>query len=136
MRRSDLDQSNTIGTTIVGSAIRVHRELGPGLLETAYQACLCWELRHAELSIETEVKLPITYRSCSIDAGYRVDILIERAVIIENKAVERLLPVHTAQLLTYLQLSGLWLGYLLNWNVKLMKHGINRFVVGGVGAGP
>jgi GxxExxY protein len=119
-----------IGSMVVDSAIQVHRELGPGLLESTYQACLAMELRRAALRVQTEVKLPVEYKGHRIEVGYRIDMIVEGLVVVENKAVERLLPVHTAQLLTYLELSGIWLGFLLNWNVKLMKRGIHRFVVG------
>lgn len=119
-----------IGKAVVTSAISVHRVLGPGLLESAYQTCLTIELRSAGFAVETEVRIPIEYRGRSLDVGYRLDMLVDQAVIVENKAVERLLPIHTAQLLTYLELSGHRLGFLLNWNVKLMKEGIHRFVMG------
>ena len=130
MMRKQRDRIEEIGKTIVHSAIRVHRSLGPGLLESAYQACLAMELRNAGLWVETEVDLPIGYKGVEVEVGYRIDMLIENSVVIENKAVERLLSVHTAQILAYLELSGHWLGYLLNWNVTLMKSGIHRFVVG------
>jgi GxxExxY protein len=123
-------QIEQIGYQVVGSAIRVHRALGPGLLESAYQACLAMELRNAGLWVETEVNLPIKYKGVEVEVGYRLDMLIGNSVVIENKAVERLLSIHTAQILTYLELSGHRLGYLLNWNVTLMKSGIHRFVVG------
>lgn len=119
-----------IGTIVVDSAIHVHRELGPGLLESAYQSCLGYELKIQGLEVQTEVKLPLTYRGLSVDNGYRIDMLVDDLVVIENKAVERLLPIHTAQLLTYLELSGKKLGFLLNWHVPLMKSGIRRFVFG------
>lgn len=118
-----------IGRTIVHFAIRVHRALGPGLLESAYQACLGYELESAGLEVECQVRLPLRYRGLTIDNGYRLDMRVEGEVIIENKTVERLLPVHTAQILTYLELSGCRLGFLLNWQVALMKHGIKRFVL-------
>lgn len=114
---------------IVHSAITVHKALGPGLLESAYQACLGFELESSGFEVEYEVKIPVTYRGLSIDNGYRVDMLVGRGVIVENKVVEHLLPVHTAQILTYLELGGYRLGYLLNWHVTLMKHGIHRFVL-------
>jgi GxxExxY protein len=98
-------------------------------MESTYQTCVAFELRSAGLDVRTEVVLPIVYGGARIDVGYRVDMLIDGMVIIENKAVERLLRVHTAQILTYLQLSGFKLGFLLNWNVRLMKHGISRFVI-------
>lgn len=130
MNRTERDRLNAIGTTIVRSAVKVHKSLGPGLLESTYQACLAMELRKTRLKVENEVHLPIEYRGQRIEVGYRIDMIVERSVLIENKAVEHLLSVHTAQVLTYLELSGLRLGYLLNWNVRLMKSGIHRFVVG------
>jgi GxxExxY protein len=130
MRSEERDRTEAIGKTIVHSAIRVHRALGPGLLESAYQACLAMELRNTGLWVETEVNLPIEYKGVEVDVGYRLDMLIGNSVVVENKAVESLLSVHTAQILTYLELGGHRLGYLLNWNVTLMKSGIHRFVVG------
>ncbi len=117
-----------IASKIVDSAIRVHRALGPGLLESAYQQCIAYELRKAGLLIECEVMQPINYDGQKIDIGYRIDMLVEKRIIIENKTVERLLPIHEAQLLTYLKLSGCKIGFLLNWNVPLMKQGIKRMV--------
>jgi GxxExxY protein len=119
-----------IGHQVVGSAIRVHRALGPGLLESAYQACLAFDLSEAGFRVDTEVVLPIDFNGRHVEAGYRIDVIVERSVIIENKVVEHLLPIHAAQIPTYLRLSGVRLGYLLNWNVKLMKRGIHRFVLG------
>ena len=130
MKLSERDRLNQTGTAIVQSAIKVHKTLGPGLLESAYQTCLALELRKMGFEVETEVQLPIVYKGCRIHAGYRIDMLVGDSVVIENKAVDRLLPVHTAQILTYLELSGKQLGYLLNWNVRLMKSGIKRFVAG------
>jgi GxxExxY protein len=117
-----------IAKTIVDAAITVHRALGPGLLETAYQACLAYELRKRGLRVACEVLLPVLYDGQQIDVGYRIDMLVEDCIIIENKAVDQLLPVHEAQLLTYLKLRDCRLGFLLNWNVSLMKHGIRRMV--------
>ena len=117
-----------VGRIIVDSAIRVHRELGPGLLESAYQACLAYELRSAGLKVKCEVPLSVQYGEIRIDAGYRIDMLVSDCIVIENKAVERILPIHAAQLLTYLRLSDRRLGFLLNWHVKLMKQGVKRFV--------
>ena len=117
-----------VGKQIVDAAIKVHRALGPGLLESAYQHCLAYELRKRGLKVECELQLPVLYDGVHIDAGYRIDMLIEDRVIIENKAVKEILPVHKAQLLTYLKLHDRRLGYLLNWNVPLMKQGINRMV--------
>lgn len=112
----------------VDAAIKVHRALGPGLLESAHQKCLEYELRKRGLQVECEVLLPVIYEGVQIDAGYRIDMLVEDCVIIENKTVEKLLPIHQAQLLTYLKLRDCRLGFLLNWNVPLMKQGIKRMV--------
>jgi len=117
-----------IAKAIVDAAIKVHRALGPGLLESAYQKCLAYELRKRGLRVKCEVVLPIVYDGQQIDAGYRIDMLVEDCIIIENKTVDRLLPIHMAQLLTYLKLRDCRLGFLLNWNVTLMKHGIKRVV--------
>ncbi|MFH1975156.1 MAG: GxxExxY protein [Pseudomonadota bacterium] len=113
---------------IVHSAIRVHKVLGPGLLESVYQKCLAYELEKAGLRVACEIILPVKYEDVTIDTGFRIDMLINNFVIIENKTVENLLPIHEAQLLTYLKLSNLKLGFLLNWNVTLMKDGIKRMV--------
>jgi GxxExxY protein len=118
-----------IATDIVDCAIKVHKALGPGLLESAYQYCHAYELRKRSWDVEIEVKLPLLYDDQKIDVGYRIDTLINKLVIIENKSVEYILPVHEAQLLTYMKLSGCKIGFLLNWNVTLMKHGIKRFVL-------
>lgn len=117
-----------IGKQIVDSAIKVHRALGPGLLESAYQFCLAYELRKRGLQVETEVPQPVVYDGQRLDVGYRLDMLVENTVIIENKAVEAILPIHEAQLLTYLRLRDCRLGYLINWNVHLIKNGIQRMV--------
>ncbi len=115
-----------VGKQIVDSAIRVHRALGPGLLESAYQYCLTYELHKRGLTVETEVLQPVFYDGQIIDAGYRLDMLVEQLVIIENKTVESILPIHQAQLLTYMKLRKCSLGYLLNWHVPLIKNGIQR----------
>jgi GxxExxY protein len=117
-----------VATIIVDSAIKVHRTLGPGLLESAYQKCIAHEIRKRGPRVETELTLPLRYEGQLIDAGYRIDMLVEGLVIVENKCVEALLPIHEAQLLTYLKLQGCHVGFLLNWNVKLMKDGIKRMV--------
>ena len=118
----------SIGYRIIGAAIKVHRVLGPGLLESAYQKCLAWELSRVGLRVECEVPLPLRYEGIQIDAGFRLDMQVEDLVIVENKVVEQILPIHEAQLLTYLRLTGCRLGYLLNWNVELMRNGIHRMV--------
>jgi len=115
-----------IGAQIVDAALKIHRQLGPGLLESAYQACLAYELRKMGLQVESEVDQPVLYDGFKVEVGYRIDMLVEGCVIIENKAVEKLLPVHEAQLLTYLKLRKCHIGYLINWHVPLIKDGIKR----------
>lgn len=119
---------NQLGRIIVDSAIQVHKALGPGLLESAYEACLSYELRSRHIAIETQVGLPVTYGDVRLDIGYRIDILVEEKVIIEMKAVDKIIPIHEAQLLSYLKLSKCKLGFLLNFNVAKMKDGIHRMV--------
>jgi len=123
-----MNDIEAIATDIVDCAIKVHKALGPGLLESAYQYCQAYELRKRGRIVLSEVKLPVIYDGQKIDIGYRIDTIVDQLVIIENKAVESLLPIHQAQLLTYLKLSGCKIGFLLNWNVKLMKNGIRRVV--------
>jgi GxxExxY protein len=117
-----------VGKQIVDSSIKVHRALGPGLLESAYQACLAFELRQRGLQVDCEVEQPLVYETLRLDAGYRLDMVVENCVIIENKCVESVLPLHKAQLLTYLRLRDFRLGFLINWNVHLIKDGIHRVV--------
>jgi len=117
-----------VARQIVDAAVRVHRELGPGLLESAYQTCLAYELGQRGLQVACEVPFPIQYGGIHIDGGYRADMLVEDCIIVENKTVDEILPVHQAQLITYLKLSGKHVGFLLNWNVPLMKQGIKRIV--------
>ena len=117
-----------IGKEIVDSAVKVHKALGPGLLESAYQSCLAHELKNRGHSVALEVQLPVRYEDIEIEAGYRLDMLIDNQIIIENKAVNEILPIHKAQLLTYLKLTDLKLGYLINWNVPVAKSGIKRMV--------
>ena len=117
-----------VGKQVVDSAIKVHRTLGPGLLESAYQACLTYELRKRGLKVECELDQPVSYDGHQIATGYRLDMLVEGCVIIENKVVGSLLPIHEAQLLTYLRLRNCRLGFLINWHVPLVKDGIKRMV--------
>ncbi len=126
----DKEKLNELTETIIGAAIRVHRELGPGLLESAYEACLLYELVEAGLSIERQVALPVRYRGVNLDCGYRIDLLVEKAVIVELKAVNRFEPIHEAQLLSYLKLLGCNVGLLMNFNVKILKNGIRRMIHG------
>lgn len=121
--KQSLDQ---LTEAIIGAAIDVHRALGPGLLESAYEACLVFEL--AQRGLREQRPLPVVYREVRLDCGYRLDILVENAVIVEVKAVDELLPIHRAQLLSYLRLSGKRVGLLLNFNVRTLKDGIWRVV--------
>jgi len=120
---------NKITETIIGGAIAVHRVLGPGLLESAYEACLAYELVDRGLSVERQKALPVKYRGVNLDCGYRIDLLVEGIIIIELKAVEKIDPIHKAQLLSYLKLSGCKLGLLINFNVRMLKNGIHRIVL-------
>ena len=120
---------NEISKIILGKAIEVHKQLGPGLLESAYQECLYYELKKEGLAVEKEKALPIVYKEIKLDHGYRIDLLIEKKVVIELKTVEFLTDVHTAQILTYMKLGNYKLGLLLNFNVKLLKEGIKRFIL-------
>lgn len=113
---------------IIGAAIEVHKELGPGLLESTYERCLVHELTLRGINAERQKKQPIHYKGLEIDEGYRIDVLVEGKIILELKAVNEFNNIHTAQLLTYLKLSGCNLGYLINFNVKLLKDGIKRIV--------
>ena len=113
---------------IIGSAIEVHRSLGPGLLESAYETCLAYELGQRGINVERQKSLPVMYREVKLEAGYRLDLLVDGLVIVEVKAVDHLLPIHHAQLISYLRLSGCSLGLLINFNVKLLKNGIRRLV--------
>lgn len=122
------ERLNEVTEKIIASAIAVHRELGPGLLESAYEACLAYELAERGLNVERQRALPVSYRGVSVECGYRMDLLVEQAVVVELKSVERLEPIHEAQLLSYLKLSGCQVGLLINFNVKLLKHGIRRMV--------
>ena len=124
-----IDQERIAGE-IVDAAVKVHRALGPGLLESAYQACLAHELKARGLRVECEVGQPVHYEGIDIDTGYRLDMLVEDAIIIENKALAQVQPIHQAQLLTYLKLSGCRIGFLINWNVLRLKNGIQRMVNG------
>jgi GxxExxY protein len=117
-----------IAKNFVDAAYRVHCALGPGLLESAYQKCLIYELGKRGFQVKSEVILPVCYDGLVLDTGFRLDLLVEDSVVIENKAVEQLMPLHEAQLLTYLKLGGFQLGFLIYWNVKLIKHGIKRVV--------
>ena len=124
------DRLNEITEAIIGAAIEVHRVLGPGLLESAYEACLAFELAQRGLRVEQQKPLPVVYREVKLDAGYRLDLVVEDTVIVEIKAVDRLERIHEAQLLSYLRLSGYRIGLLINFNVTLLKNGLKRIVNG------
>jgi GxxExxY protein len=119
---------NQISAQIVDAAMKVHSALGPGLLESAYEGCLIHELRKRGLKALSQVLLPVVYEDVQIDVGYRIDLLIEDSVIIELKSIEKLAPIHEAQLLTYLKLSGIKVGLLMNFNVLHLKNGLKRMV--------
>ncbi|HMS09486.1 MAG TPA: GxxExxY protein [Pyrinomonadaceae bacterium] len=120
--------TDQITEKIIGSAIAVHKALGPGLLESAYEECLCFELADAGLNFKRQVALPVVYKGVKLDCGYRMDVVVEESVIVEIKAVERIIPVHEAQLLSYLKLTGMKVGLLLNFHVPVLKSGIKRIV--------
>jgi len=122
--------ANAVSQEIVTAAMKVHSALGPGLLESTYEACLLHELRKAGLQAEAQVGLPVVYDSIKLDLGYRIDLLVQDLVIVELKSVDAISPVHQAQLLSYLKLSGKSLGLLINFNVAHLKEGIKRFVNG------
>ena len=119
---------NNITEKIIGAAIEVHKGLGPGLLESAYEECLCYELSQNGLAFERQVPLPVVYKSVKLDCGYKMDLVVENEVIVEIKAVERLIPVHDAQLLSYLKLHNKKVGLLLNFHVPVLKSGLKRIV--------
>jgi len=122
-------QGNALTERIIGFAIDVHRQLGPGLLESAYEECLCFELKQSGMEFSRQVPLPVVYKEIRLDCGYRMDLVIQRELIIEIKAVERLMPIHEAQVLTYLRLSGRKIGLLMNFNSLALKDGLRRFML-------
>ena len=121
---------NQITQAVIGAAMEVHRALGPGLLESAYQKCLCRELTVQGVPFECERPLPLEYKDIRLECGYRLDLLVASSVVVEVKSVEALAPIHEAQLLTYLRLGGSQVGLLINFNVPLLKQGIRRKVIG------
>lgn len=125
-----MKREDELSREIIGAAIEVHRHLGPGLLESSYEECLCHELFLRGLRFERQTPLTVKYKSVELDCAYRLDIVVEQGVVLELKSVERILPIHEAQLLTYLRLMQCKLGMLLNFNVPLMKQGIRRVVNG------
>lgn len=119
---------NRIATAILDQSFKIHRELGPGLFESVYEKCLQYELIQAGYKAETQVPVPMNYKTIRFDAGYRIDLLVEDKVLVEIKAIERLAPVHYAQTLTYIKMKNIKLGLLINFNNKLLKDGIHRIV--------
>ena len=124
-----LSHDSTLSERKIGIAIDVHRQLGPGLLESTYEECLCHDLKEAGIAYDRQRPLPIVYKTVKLDCGYRMDVVVEGELIIEIKAVERLLPIHEAQMLTYLPLSGCKVGLLMNFNSVILKDGLRRFVL-------
>ena len=120
-----------LSAAIIGCAMRVHSALGPGLLEAAYEECLCHEMSRAGLAFRRQVPMPLRYKEVVLDCAFRLDLVVEEVVVVELKAIDRLLPIHDSQLLTYLRASGLPVGLLLNFNVAHLRHGIRRKVLRG-----
>jgi GxxExxY protein len=120
--------SNSISEKAIGAAIEVHRHLGPGLLESSYHACLCRELELREIAYHSQVVLPLEYKGVQLAKGYVIDLLIEDTVIVEIKSIDKLLPIHSSQLMTYMRLQGVFSGLLMNFNVDLLPHGIKRIL--------
>jgi len=122
-------ESDNITRMVIGAAIDVHKALGPGLLESVYEECLCYELNSLNLYFNRQLILPVQYKNLQMDAGYRIDLLVENKIVIELKSVEKLLPIHNAQLLTYMKLIDCTVGLLINFNVSVLKQGIRRRVL-------
>jgi GxxExxY protein len=127
---TERERLNGITEEIIGAAIQVHRVLGPGLLESAYEACLAFELGRRGLKVEQQKPLPLIYERVKLECGYRIDLLAEGSVVVEIKPVDALAPIHEAQVMSYLKLSGCKLALLINFNVRVLKDGIRRFVNG------
>lgn len=118
-----------VTSNIIGAAVDVHRELGPGLLESSYEECMVFELKVRGMAVERQRHLPLTYKGMRLKCGYRLDLVVNEAVVVELKTVEQLDPIHTATVLTYLKISGLRVALLINFNVPLLKHGIRRIIL-------
>lgn len=119
-------ENDPLTERIIGLAIDIHRQLGPGLLKSAYEECLAFELQQAGIAFERQISVPVVYKSIRLDCAYRLDLKVENKLIVEIKSVERLMPIHEAQLITYLRLTGLAVGLLLNFNTNVLKNGIRR----------
>ena len=126
---SSVGERDPLTARLIGAAIEVHKQLGPGLLESAYEECLAWELEQAQVRVRRQVALPVAYKGRPLSVSYRIDLLVEEALVVEVKTVEALLPVHEAQLLTYLRLGGFRKGLLLNFNAAYLRNGIVRMVL-------
>lgn len=126
--RSEMLDINKTTESIIGAAIEVHRHLGPGLLESAYEECLCEELSLRKIPFKRQAALPVTYKNKKLDIGYRIDLLVNDEVVVELKTMESILPIHEAQTLTYMRLGGWQVGLILNFNVTVLKNGIKRLV--------
>jgi len=124
-----LVHGSTLSERVIGAAIEVHRQLGPGLLESAYEECLCFELKQNDIGYLRQVPLPVSYKQVRLECGYRMDMVVEQELVVEIKAVEQLMPIHHAQVMTYLRLSGLRVGLLLNFNSLVLKDGLRRVVL-------
>ena len=129
MKMTTIDDLNKLTGEVIGAAIEVHKILGPGLLENVYEKCLCRELELRGVSHESQKDLPVKYKGIELDCGYRMDVVVSNELIVELKACDSLLPIHEAQLLTYLKLTKTKLGLLINFNVPLLKNGIKRFAL-------
>jgi len=125
-RDAETQSFNELTERVIGACIEIHRVLGPGLLESAYEECLCYELSRGGIKFERQKPLPVHYKEVNLECGYRLDLVVEQKLIVELKAVDEIAPIHEAQLLTYLKLSGLTLGLLINFNVPVLKAGIKR----------
>jgi GxxExxY protein len=126
---TEIESVDAMTNKIIGAAIEVHRTLGPGLLESAYEACLLYELRLRQLKVENQKSLPIFYKDVMLDCGYRIDLIVEDQVILEIKSTSSIAPLHEAHLLSYLKLSDCKVGLLINFNVKILKDGIRRMMI-------
>lgn len=122
-------ETNQITSEIIGAAIEVHKHLGPGMLESAYEECLCYELSNRGLKFEKQKPIPIVYKEIKLDCGYRADLIVENEVVVELKSQEAILPVHEAQILTYLRFANKKVGLLINFNFTILKNGIRRYIL-------
>lgn len=125
----DMETINKLSNKVIGLALEVHKNLGPGLLESAYKQCLAYELNKNDIKFTLEQPIPLKYKEILVDCSFRADMIVENCIIIELKAVDKILPIHEAQLITYLKITGIRLGLLFNFNTKLLKNGIQRIIL-------